>query len=144
MKRMVTHLLSLHCHFEPKGRACTPKCSTLSGSSARRVTARRRGNPTESRCEGAARGNLKSSLAFLGTRLRRSAPRNDHLLGAFLLIAFIIINLSAFFAFTSIAQAVSPEVIQSLTAKLESWNVEDIWPEVKEALEKEPRDLAAS
>ena len=30
-----------------------------------------------SRCEGEARGNLKSSLASLGTRLRRYAPRND-------------------------------------------------------------------
>lgn len=36
--------------------------------------------------------------------------------------------------------AVSPEVIQSLTAKIESWDVEEIWPEVKEALAKEPRD----
>ena len=56
-------------------------------------------------------------------------------------IAFIIINFSAFFPSASIAQAVSPEVIDSLTAKLESWSVEDIWPEVKEALEKEPRNL---
>ena len=30
-----------------------------------------------SRCEGIARGNLKSSLALLGTRLRRYTPRND-------------------------------------------------------------------
>jgi len=36
--------------------------------------------------------------------------------------------------------AVSPEVIQSLTAKIESWDVEEIWSEVKEALAKEPRD----
>jgi uncharacterized protein HemY len=42
--------------------------------------------------------------------------------------------------FPSVSQAVSPEVIQSLTEKLESWNVEEIWPEVKEALSKEPRD----
>jgi tetratricopeptide (TPR) repeat protein len=40
----------------------------------------------------------------------------------------------------SMSQAVSPEVIQSLTAKLESWDVEEIWPEVKEALAKEPRN----
>ena len=36
--------------------------------------------------------------------------------------------------------AASPELVSTLTAKLESWNVEEIWPEVKEALEKEPRD----
>ena len=36
--------------------------------------------------------------------------------------------------------AASPEVIHSLTAKLESWDVEEIWPEVKEALAKEPKD----
>jgi tetratricopeptide (TPR) repeat protein len=40
----------------------------------------------------------------------------------------------------SVSQAASPEVIQSLTARLESWDVEEIWPEVKEALAKEPRD----
>ncbi len=40
----------------------------------------------------------------------------------------------------SISQAASPEVISSLTAKLESWDVEDIWSEVKEALAREPKD----
>jgi tetratricopeptide (TPR) repeat protein len=40
----------------------------------------------------------------------------------------------------SMSQAASPEVISSLTAKLESWDVEDIWSEVKEALVREPRD----
>jgi tetratricopeptide (TPR) repeat protein len=40
----------------------------------------------------------------------------------------------------SMSQAASPEVISSLTAKLESWDVEDIWSEVKEALAKEPKD----
>ncbi len=100
MRRIVTHILFLHCHCEPEGR----------------------GNPSPLRL------------------LRPSAPRNDSLLGTFVLIAFIIINLSTFFAFTSIAWAASPEVIQSLTAKLESWDVEEIWPEVKEALSKEPKD----
>jgi hypothetical protein len=38
-----------------------------------------------SHCEGKARGNLKSSLASLGTRLRRSTPPNDKLLVAFVL-----------------------------------------------------------
>jgi tetratricopeptide (TPR) repeat protein len=36
--------------------------------------------------------------------------------------------------------AASPELISSLTARLESWDVEEIWSEVKEALSKEPRD----
>jgi tetratricopeptide (TPR) repeat protein len=40
----------------------------------------------------------------------------------------------------SLSHAASPEVIQSLTARLESWDVEEVWPEVKEALAKEPRD----
>jgi len=40
----------------------------------------------------------------------------------------------------SMSWAVSPEVIQSLMAKLESWDVEDIWSEVKEAIAKEPRE----
>jgi tetratricopeptide (TPR) repeat protein len=53
-------------------------------------------------------------------------------------IAIIIIV--ALFILPSMARAASPEVIQSITAKLESWDVEDIWPEVKEALSKEPKD----
>jgi hypothetical protein len=32
-----------------------------------------------SRCKGEARGNLRSSLASLGTGLRRFTPRNDKL-----------------------------------------------------------------
>ena len=46
------------CHCEPEGR----------------------GNPAKSRCEGVARGNIKSFLALLGIRLRRptgGTPRND-------------------------------------------------------------------
>jgi len=38
------------------------------------VTARRRGNPTRGRCEGVARGNLKSSLVSLATTLRHFLP----------------------------------------------------------------------
>ncbi len=38
-----------------------------------------------SRCEGVARGNPKGSLALLGTRLRRFAPRNDNLFNTFAL-----------------------------------------------------------
>jgi len=40
----------------------------------------------------------------------------------------------------TLSLAASPELINSLTAKLESWDVEEIWPEVKEAIAKEPRD----
>jgi tetratricopeptide (TPR) repeat protein len=40
----------------------------------------------------------------------------------------------------ALSLAASPELISSLTTRLESWDVEDIWPEVKEALAKEPRD----
>jgi tetratricopeptide (TPR) repeat protein len=41
----------------------------------------------------------------------------------------------------SISQAAPPpEVIQSLTQKLEGWDVEEIWPEVTGALAKDPRD----
>jgi tetratricopeptide (TPR) repeat protein len=54
--------------------------------------------------------------------------------------AFVLIILSGLLTLPSISQAASPEVIQSLTAKLESWDVEESWSEVKEALAKEPRD----
>jgi tetratricopeptide (TPR) repeat protein len=53
---------------------------------------------------------------------------------------FIGIILSALLILPSMSHAVSPEVIQSLTTRLESWDVEEIWPEVQEALAKEPRD----
>jgi len=52
-------------------------------------------------------------------------------------IAIIII---ALFIFPHMSMAVPPEVISTLTAKLESWDVGEAWPEVKEALAKEPRD----
>lgn len=38
----------------------------------------------------------------------------------------------------SLSQAVSPETIQSLAAKLESWDIEEAWLEVKGQLLKEP------
>jgi tetratricopeptide (TPR) repeat protein len=53
---------------------------------------------------------------------------------------FIGIILSGLLILASISHAVSPEVIQSLTTRLERWDVEEIWPEVQEALAKEPRD----
>jgi len=43
-----------------------------------------------SRCEGEARGNLKSSFAPLRTWLRRFTPRNDTLLNVFALNIFAL------------------------------------------------------
>jgi tetratricopeptide (TPR) repeat protein len=51
-----------------------------------------------------------------------------------------LIIIVAFLILPHLSMAASPELIGSLTTKLESWDVEGIWPEVKEALEKEPRD----
>jgi tetratricopeptide (TPR) repeat protein len=56
------------------------------------------------------------------------------------MLVLTVIIFTAFIILPSISQAVSPEVIQSLTAKLESWDVEESWSEVKEALSKEPKD----
>jgi len=51
-----------------------------------------------------------------------------------------IIILTIFFILPSISLSAPPELINSLTAKLESWDVEEAWSEVKELLSKEPRD----
>jgi tetratricopeptide (TPR) repeat protein len=40
----------------------------------------------------------------------------------------------------SMSSEVSPEVIQSLKEKLERWDVETVWPEVKEVISKDPRN----
>jgi tetratricopeptide (TPR) repeat protein len=53
---------------------------------------------------------------------------------------FIAILVTAFLIVPSTSRAASPEVVQSLTARLESWDVEGVWPEVKEILAKEPDD----
>ena len=53
---------------------------------------------------------------------------------------FIVILITAFLMLPSASRAASPEMVESLTAKLESWDVEGIWPEVKEILAKEPED----
>jgi hypothetical protein len=53
---------------------------------------------------------------------------------------FIVILVTAFLMLPSASRAASPEMVESLTAKLESWDVEGIWPEVKEILAKEPDD----
>ena len=57
-----------------------------------------------------------------------------------IIILTYLLVASLVFVFSSLASAASPEVMQSFTAKLESWEVDDIWPEVKEALAKEPKD----
>jgi tetratricopeptide (TPR) repeat protein len=68
------------------------------------------------------------------------SQRGEGCFGKGLACAFVLIILSGLLTLPSISQAASPEVIQSLTAKLESWDVEESWSEVKEALAKEPRD----
>jgi len=68
------------------------------------------------------------------------SQRGESCFGKGLACAFVLIILSGLLTLPSISQAVSPEVIQSLTAKLESWDVEESWSEVKEALSKEPKD----
>jgi tetratricopeptide (TPR) repeat protein len=55
-------------------------------------------------------------------------------------ITFTLILNIALFILPLLSMAASPELVSTLTAKLESWNVEEVWPEVKEALGKEPRD----
>jgi hypothetical protein len=54
-------------------------------------------------------------------------------------VLFLII-IVFLFILPSLARAASSAVIDALTAKLERWDVEEIWPEVKEALTKEPKD----
>jgi len=51
-----------------------------------------------------------------------------------------LIIIVALFILPHLSMATSPELISSLTTRLESWDVEEIWLEVKEALAKEPRD----
>ena len=51
-----------------------------------------------------------------------------------------VIIIVALLILPTLSLAASPELISSLTTKLESWDVEEIWPEVKEALAKEPKD----
>jgi len=51
-----------------------------------------------------------------------------------------IVILAVILVFPCVSQTASPELISSLTAKLESWDVEESWSEMKKALSKEPRD----
>ena len=64
--------------------------------------------------------------------------RNDSLLGAFGLLAVVLI--AAFLLFPSLSPAAPQEAIQSLAMKLDRWDVEEAWGEVKQLLEKEPKD----
>jgi tetratricopeptide (TPR) repeat protein len=86
-------------------------------------------------CEPKGRGNL----VFLRL-LRRSAPRNDRLRNAFAIFAVILTILAVFFVCPSIIQAAPQEVVLSLTEKLECWNVEEAWTEIKGLLDKDPKD----
>ena len=59
------------------------------------------------------------------------------------MVVFILVSLSIlFFIFipSSMSHATSQEVIQSLTEKLESWNVEEAWFQMKGLLDKEPKE----
>jgi tetratricopeptide (TPR) repeat protein len=53
----------------------------------------------------------------------------------------ILFVLLALFTFSSASQAAPQEVIRSLTEKLETWEAEGTWLEVKGLLEKEPKDI---
>jgi len=50
------------------------------------------------------------------------------------------ISLVALFFFSAASRAASPELIQSLTEKLDQWNVEEAWTEVKDHLGKESKE----
>jgi hypothetical protein len=59
----------------------------------------------------------------------------------FIVITSAVLLMSYFF-FTPpvMSSEVSPEVIQSLKEKLERWDVETVWPEVKEVISKDPKN----
>ena len=53
----------------------------------------------------------------------------------------IIVIIFTFFTFPSLSEAAPQEVIQSLTEKLETWEVEETWREVTGLLDKETEDM---
>jgi len=57
---------------------------------------------------------------------------------AVVLTALAVLHLSL--AAQRVSAAAESEGVQSLKAKLEAWNVEVVWPEVREALAKHPQD----
>jgi len=56
-----------------------------------------------------------------------------------LLIAVLLVLLSSMIALSAVA-ATSSETLEVLQAKLERWDVEELWPTVEGALEKQPQD----
>jgi tetratricopeptide (TPR) repeat protein len=58
---------------------------------------------------------------------------------SFIMTALLILHLSLFTGW--VFATTSPETIQSLKERLKSWDVEEAWPEVQEALAKEPDDV---
>ncbi|HUL37695.1 MAG TPA: tetratricopeptide repeat protein [Thermodesulfobacteriota bacterium] len=56
------------------------------------------------------------------------------------LILLSIAILTNVFAIPSLSQAAPPEVIHSLALKLEGWEVEEAWAEIKDILVREPKD----
>ncbi|MFB0508695.1 MAG: tetratricopeptide repeat protein [Thermodesulfobacteriota bacterium] len=56
----------------------------------------------------------------------------------FFLTALLVLQLSLLVQ--RVSATTSSETVQSLKARLESWDVEEVWPEVQEALAKQPQD----
>ena len=142
-------------HYEPEGRACTPKCLPSRKRFVQaNVSARRRGNPMKSlRGRSPWQSQEIPRLAgndtlceFASPRIRhrarnRSTPRNDSSPNAFALFVVILTILAVFLVGPSTPGAAPQEVIHSLTEKLETWNVEETWMEMKGLLNKEPKDI---
>ncbi len=53
----------------------------------------------------------------------------------------VVLFIFALFTFPSISQTAPQEVIRSLTEKLETWEVEETWKEVKGLLNQEPKEI---
>jgi tetratricopeptide (TPR) repeat protein len=56
----------------------------------------------------------------------------------FFLTALLVLQLSL--VVQRVSATTSSETLQSLKAKLQSWDVEEVWPEVQEALARQPQD----
>lgn len=56
----------------------------------------------------------------------------------FFFTALLVLQLSL--VVQRVSATTSSETLQSLTARLESWDVEEVWPEVQEALARQPQD----
>ncbi|NIS68349.1 MAG: hypothetical protein GTO12_05155, partial [Proteobacteria bacterium] len=51
-----------------------------------------------------------------------------------------LLVLQLFLIVQRVSATTSSGTVQSLTARLESWDVEEVWPEVQEAIAKQPQD----